>query len=77
MLKRSIVVAALFGAMTVGANAGQVPSALNVGVYPSYPPLDMRDPATGALSGFDIELSHELEEGCRPSSSSRRRPSRN
>ena len=29
-------------------------------MYPSYPPLDMRDPATGTLTGFDIELSQLL-----------------
>ena len=37
-----------------------MPAQIPVGVYPSYPPLDMPDPATGALSGFDVELGQQL-----------------
>ena len=35
---------------------------LKVGIYPSYPPLDMKDPATGALTGFDVALGNALAE---------------
>jgi polar amino acid transport system substrate-binding protein len=42
--------------------AAPVPAHLSVGIYPSYPPLDMRDPASGALQGFDIELGQRLAE---------------
>ncbi|NVN11370.1 ABC transporter substrate-binding protein [Nguyenibacter vanlangensis] len=31
-----------------------------VGLYPSYPPLDMRDMRTDALEGFDVDLSAAL-----------------
>lgn len=30
--------------------------AVRAGIYPNYPPLDMRDPATNQLAGFDVEL---------------------
>lgn len=43
-----------------GASAATLPPSIPVGVYPSYPPLDMRDPATGTLTGFDIELGQAL-----------------
>lgn len=36
------------------------PRQVVVGVYPSYPPLDMRDPETGRLEGFDIDLATAL-----------------
>jgi polar amino acid transport system substrate-binding protein len=42
------------------AVADPLPPQIPVGIYPSYPPLDMRDPSTGALSGFDIELGQQL-----------------
>ncbi|MEX3845480.1 ABC transporter substrate-binding protein [Paraburkholderia sp. BR10882] len=31
--------------------------AIQAGIYPNYPPLDMRDPATNQLAGFDVELA--------------------
>jgi polar amino acid transport system substrate-binding protein len=46
--------------LALRAVADPLPAQIPVGVYPSYPPLDMRDPATGALSGFDIELGQQL-----------------
>jgi polar amino acid transport system substrate-binding protein len=36
------------------------PVSIKAGVYPSYPPLDMRDPQTNALGGFDIDLGNAL-----------------
>ncbi|MFT8417584.1 MAG: transporter substrate-binding domain-containing protein [Acetobacter sp.] len=33
---------------------------LLIGLYPSYPPLDMRDPQTNALEGFDVDLGRAL-----------------
>jgi polar amino acid transport system substrate-binding protein len=57
MIKGSFFAAWLLVAASV-ASAGS--SSLNVGVYPSYPPLDMKDPATGRVTGFDIELGEEL-----------------
>jgi polar amino acid transport system substrate-binding protein len=40
--------------------ASAAPSSLHVGVYPSYSPLDMKDPATRQLVGFDIDLDQEI-----------------
>jgi polar amino acid transport system substrate-binding protein len=61
MLKRAVITA-VFCLLALSAHAGPIPSTLNVGIYPSYPPLDMRDPSTGALSGFDVDLSAKLAE---------------
>jgi polar amino acid transport system substrate-binding protein len=47
--------------LTSSAAAAE-PAHIPVGVYPSYPPLDMRDPASGELKGFDIELGRRLAE---------------
>jgi polar amino acid transport system substrate-binding protein len=46
--------------MVSASVASAAATSLNVGVYPSYPPLDMKDPASGQLTGFDIELGEEL-----------------
>lgn len=35
-------------------------SAITVAIVPNYPPLEFRDPATGALTGFDVELGEAL-----------------
>jgi len=34
--------------------------AMTVAVVPNYPPLEFRDPATGALTGFDVELGEAI-----------------
>lgn len=57
MLKRLFLVTSL---LTIAA--APVPAKLTVGIYPSYPPLDMKDPATGTLRGFDVALAHDLAE---------------
>ena len=59
LLKR-VGVPAFLLAGALGASAAPLPATIPIGVYPSYPPLDMRDPATGTLTGFDIELSRVL-----------------
>jgi polar amino acid transport system substrate-binding protein len=61
MLKRAVTAAVVY-LLVLGAHADPLPSTLNVGIYPSYPPLDSRDPSTGALGGFDVELSARLAE---------------
>ena len=40
--------------------AHAAPVQIKAGVYPSYPPLDMRDPQTNTLGGFDIDLGNAL-----------------
>jgi polar amino acid transport system substrate-binding protein len=54
------VASAVLCLLALRAVADPLPAQIPVGVYPSYPPLDMRDPATGALSGFDVELGQQL-----------------
>ena len=55
MLKRTFLAACL-----ALAAAAPLPATVKVGVYPSYPPLDMKDPATGQLGGFDVQLGQAL-----------------
>ncbi|MGY4302182.1 hypothetical protein ACVWXN_010277 [Bradyrhizobium sp. i1.4.4] len=65
-MKRLWVAAALFGVMTVSALAIELPAeiakrgSLKVALVPNYPPMEFRDPATNALSGFDIDLGEAI-----------------
>lgn len=65
-MKRLWVAAALFGAMTVSALSIELPAeiakrgSLKVALVPNYPPMEFRDPATNALSGFDIDLGEAI-----------------
>jgi polar amino acid transport system substrate-binding protein len=61
MLQRAFITT-VFCLFALNAHAGSLPSTLNVGIYPSYPPLDTRDPLTGALVGFDVDLGAKLAE---------------
>jgi polar amino acid transport system substrate-binding protein len=51
-----ILAAALFCCAATAATAAD----LTVAVVPNYPPLEFRDPATGTLAGFDIELGEAI-----------------
>ncbi|WFU44611.1 ABC transporter substrate-binding protein [Bradyrhizobium sp. CB82] len=64
---RLTVVALVFGwAMANSAMAIELPAeitkrgSIRVAIVPNYPPLEFRDPATSALSGFDVELGEAL-----------------
>ncbi|QIP02651.1 ABC transporter substrate-binding protein [Bradyrhizobium symbiodeficiens] len=65
-MKRLLVAAALFGAMTFSTTAAELPAeivkrgSIKMAVVPNYPPMEFRDPATNALSGFDIELGEAI-----------------
>ena len=65
-MKRVLVAAALFGAMTVSALAIELPpeiskrGSIKVALVPNYPPMEFRDPATNTLSGFDIDLGEAI-----------------
>ncbi|MFP3584735.1 ABC transporter substrate-binding protein [Paraburkholderia sp. SIMBA_055] len=48
-----VAIVTLYGAVSAA-------EPIKAGVYPSYPPLDMRDPATNELTGFDLELGTAL-----------------
>jgi len=63
--------AAIAACLAASVPAGQAPAAglpdriatrgsLIVAVTPNYPPLEFRDPATNALTGFDVELGDAL-----------------
>lgn len=65
-MKRVIAAAALLAATILPAAAQTLPDAIAkrgsmvVAIVPNYPPLEFRDPATNALSGFDVELGEAL-----------------
>jgi len=53
-------------AFAASAHAVELPpefakrDSLTLAIVPNYPPLEFRDPATNALSGFDVELGEAL-----------------
>jgi polar amino acid transport system substrate-binding protein len=63
---RMFVGGALIWATTVSAMAIGLPAeiakrgSIKIAIVPNYPPMEFRDPATNALSGFDIELGEAL-----------------
>ena len=65
-MKRIFVAAVLIGAMSVSAMAIELPAeiakrgSIKVALVPNYPPMEFRDPATNALSGFDIDLGEAI-----------------
>ncbi|UPK36967.1 ABC transporter substrate-binding protein [Bradyrhizobium sp. 186] len=65
-MKRLFVAAAFVGAMSASAIAIELPAeiskrgSIKVALVPNYPPMEFRDPATNALSGFDIDLGEAI-----------------
>ncbi|MDB5504762.1 MAG: transporter substrate-binding protein [Tardiphaga sp.] len=63
-MKRLLAAALIFTAGS--ALAAELPpeivkaGSLKVAIVPNYPPMEFKDPATGALSGFDVELGDAL-----------------
>ena len=63
---RHMIAAALLCLPAGLAAAADLPPAvassgtLRVAIVPNYPPLDFRDPATGELTGFDVELGEAI-----------------
>ena len=63
---RRIFLAVLLCGYALNATAAELPAALKakgaltVAVVPNYPPLEFRDPASGQLTGFDVELGEAL-----------------
>ncbi|MBR0800807.1 ABC transporter substrate-binding protein [Bradyrhizobium jicamae] len=63
---RLLVATALLCAATASVGAIELPAeiakrgSIKVAIVPNYPPLEFRDPATSALSGFDIDLGEAL-----------------
>jgi len=70
-MKRVLVAAALFGAMSASALSVQAwaielppeiakRGSIKIALVPNYPPMEFRDPATNTLSGFDIDLGEAI-----------------
>ncbi|MGY8667095.1 ABC transporter substrate-binding protein [Bradyrhizobium sp. UFLA05-109] len=65
-MMRVLVAAALVCATTAAVMAIELPpeiakrGSIKVALVPNYPPMEFRDPATNALSGFDIDLGEAL-----------------
>src|SRR3954467_8262057 len=66
LMKRVLVAAVVLGALSASALSIELPAeiakrgSIKVAVVPNYPPMEFRDPATNALSGFDIDLGEAL-----------------
>src|SRR6476620_6277693 len=65
-MKRLFVAWALLLARGVSARTIELPpeigkrGSLKVALVPNYPPMEFRDPATNALSGFDVDLGEAI-----------------
>lgn len=65
-MNKTLALAATLLAATTAAQAADLPSriasrgTLIAAIVPNYPPLEMRDPATNELTGFDVELGNAL-----------------
>ena len=63
---RFFLATALIGAATASAMAVELPAeiakqgSIRVAIVPNYPPMEFRDTATNALTGFDVELGEAL-----------------
>ena len=65
-MMRFFLAAALFSGVAASALAVELPpeiakqGSIRVAIVPNYPPMEFRDPATNALTGFDVELGEAL-----------------
>lgn len=65
-MTRTLLAALAALSVTFPAAAQDLPPAvassktLRVAIVPNYPPLEFKDPATGKLTGFDVELGEAL-----------------
>ena len=62
ILARLAAMAGLAAALSGPATAAELPAAIKArgtliaAIVPNYPPLDLKDPATNELTGFDVDL---------------------
>ncbi|MFB9968907.1 transporter substrate-binding domain-containing protein [Pseudoroseomonas cervicalis] len=79
MLKH-LLLAATAAILPLAAQAADLPSriasrgTLIAAIVPNYPPLEMRDPQTNQLTGFDVELGNAIAERSSACACSGRRP---
>src|SRR5882757_2775530 len=65
-MMKLFLAAAAIGAATVSVKAVELPAdiakqgSIKVAIVPNYPPMEFRDPASGTLTGFDVELGEAL-----------------
>jgi polar amino acid transport system substrate-binding protein len=65
-MMKLLLAAALIGAASASVRAVELPpeiakqGGIKVAIVPNYPPMEFRDPATSALTGFDVELGEAL-----------------
>ncbi len=65
-MKKTLALAAALLATTVSVQAAELPSRITsrgtiiAAIVPNYPPLELRDPKTNELTGFDVELGNAL-----------------
>jgi len=66
MLKKLLLTVLALAPLATAAGAAELPAdirsrgAIVAAIVPNYPPLELRDPATGQLTGFDVELGNEI-----------------
>src|SRR5260221_7898538 len=65
-MMKFVVATVMFGAIAGSAMAIELPpeilkqGSIRVAIVPNYPPMELRDPATSTLTGFDVELGEAL-----------------
>ena len=65
-MKKALMLSVALLATTVAAQAAELPARIKSrgtiisAIVPNYPPLDLRDPKTNELTGFDVELGNAL-----------------
>ena len=75
---RRLLALTLLCAPAMPAAAADLPAtiaekgSITVAAVPNYPPLEFRDPATNALTGFDVELGEAIATSSASGSSGRR-----
>jgi polar amino acid transport system substrate-binding protein len=62
---KRLIAATLLCLPALGAVAAELPAeikanGLKVAIVPNYPPMEFKDPATGGLTGFDVDLGEAL-----------------
>src|SRR5215467_2294734 len=65
MMKRWLAAALIYGGAVMTAMSAELPPEIRQGgfkvaIVPNYPPMEFRDPATNALTGFDVDLGEAL-----------------
>jgi polar amino acid transport system substrate-binding protein len=65
MMQRWFAATLIYAGAVMAALSAELPpeirqNGLKVAIVPNYPPMEFRDPATNALTGFDVDLGEAL-----------------